>query len=166
MSPDPRLSEPLPDIDLQGFLPIQAKKPIQITSRLTLTENIYFQRPGVGPQQYGSPGAQWLRSTEQEYRRDKLSTTEWTVLERAPWIERASLLWIRNLEKRPGHHNPPAERLQEMTEKTLQLSFGSGGVVDVLIGPGESCRFRPRDLKNIHLRSHLPARYEFVLFPE
>lgn len=159
------------------------------TSRMVVVESIYHQihEPMQSPQASGSQFVRWLSSDEQIYnpKRTIRVNQEWQEVD-IGWCKVVGMIVITNLLKK-----------QEMTRELCSNEIGvlevslhtitkvistpsnkpsmwdedreeqSGHVADILILPGESCRFTPVRSKQIAIRCREgEGLYSVVCIPE
>lgn len=154
----------------------QEDAPPGAKTRLVVVEQVLYQAPGVRPVEAVTRYAAWGASREQPYERyfDLAAAADggWARLD-AGWLagRRASLLVLSNTTRplrRPergaagGASGGPSGATY--TEPAVELVFsqerpappgpgeGAGCVADVLVPPGEGCRFRPGNLGRLWVR--------------
>jgi hypothetical protein len=97
-----------------------------------------------------------LESDEQPYERRMLATENWKPLD-CGWISEVGMLLLRNDE---GFFSvrPTPEQRAEVALRVIELAFSSTFVTPgsdgerILVPPGESCRFFPKDAKSLRVR--------------
>lgn len=136
--------------------------------RLTVTDNIYYAQPGADPKQIDASYSRFIRTNEQIYERITHASTTWNKIG-SGWIEgKASLVTIRNRYTRDvTNRNPTQAEIEETKKHILEVSFSTADTADILIYPGESCRFTPKDLSRLKIRSAYGlTRYICSIAPE
>jgi hypothetical protein len=135
---------------------------------VTVVETVYHQPAGLSPVTVLGDSSRFhreLKSNEQHYERHRVATEEWKQLDTG-WVDSVGMLLVKN-EEGQFPVVPTEEYKAEVMSRVLQLSFDAGKVVHILVLPGETIRFTPKDAKMIYVNcAHETARYTVAALPE
>jgi len=140
-------------------------------ARLSIVETVYYQHPEDQPVTLDHRFGRWVDSTDEPYLRKFKVGTEWQSLPKlagAVWIGATDvgLLCIKNEEGRFLIEPTPAQK-EEAAQRIVCIEFGTHGVADIFIPPGESVHFQPVDLNNVYVRCWKgEAKFTLSLFPK
>lgn len=95
----------------------------EIPDRITVVENIYFQRRGEDPSQCGKNFELTLETKEQPYDRDLTINEEWKLLDLGWLKENTKLLWIFNKEGKFLATIPTKEEKEIVSKKVIEVFF-------------------------------------------
>lgn len=93
----------------------------QLNHRLTVVEHAYHQRLGEDPVEVESSFSRALASDGHLYERHLTAIKEWVPLD-CGWVERTSLLIIKNNEGKFLFTNPTPEKIAEIAARIIELS--------------------------------------------
>jgi hypothetical protein len=138
-------------------------------TRITVQQRVYHQNIGDQPTMAECQFERKLLSDDQPYQHKTKITEDWRPLGDS-WIEKVSLVMVRNNEGRNLAVNPTEQEKVVTGRKVVEvgLVLPSGDVVAFLIvRPGESVPFEPVDFKLVRVRCrHGMASCNVSLFPE
>ena len=124
-----------------------------ITSRLTVVEQVYYQREDSDLQCTENGFSRDLDTDEQQYVRGPMGVGEkWEKLDTG-WVEEVAMIVVRNNEGEGLKLQPTEEEKEESAKKIIELSLDSdirGGVW--LVPPGESFRGYPSNSSIVYIR--------------
>lgn len=140
----------------------------KLKTRVTVIHKVYHQTAGEQPTAVETHYERPLLSDDQPYQHRTKFTEEWRALGET-WIERCSLLSIKNLEGRWVDVNPSPQERAVAERKVVEVGFVEGDRVAVrmLVRPGESLSFSPADFKAVRVRcAHGMASCVVSIYPE
>lgn len=114
-------------------------------SRVTVVEQVTFETPTRGQQQWSLPQSRWIDGDEQPLERQATATLAWQHLETG-WVKRCCLLRIVNRSELP-----------------LEVCLRGDGEPDLVVEPFDSARLCPADLGQVQVRGD--GRYDVVVLP-
>lgn len=138
-------------------------------SRVTVVHKVYHQTAGEQPTAVECQFERPLLGDDQPYQHRTKFTEEWRGLGES-WIERCSIVSIKNQEGRWTDVNPTLQERAVAERKVVEVGFvGSDGEVaaKMLVKPGESLSFSPVDFKSVRVRCrHGMASCVVSIYPE
>lgn len=147
--------------------PVPVAVPVQRT-RVTVQERVYHQNVGEQPTLVEHQFERTLRSDDQPYQHKTKITEEWRPLGDS-WIERASMVLIKNTEGRFVTVNPTPQEKAVADRKVVEVGLVVGDAVIpiMLVLPNECARFTPIDFRAVRVRCrHGMASCVVSLMPE
>lgn len=137
-------------------------------TRVTVQERVYHQSAGDQPTLVEHQFERVLRSDDQPYQHKTKITEDWRPLGES-WIERASIVLIKNTEGRFPSVNPTPQERVVAERKIVEVGVlvGETVVPMMLVLPNECVRFTPIDFSLIRVRCrHGMACCVVSLMPE
>lgn len=139
----------------------------QPRTRITVQERVYHQNAGDQPTLVEHQFERTLRSDEQPYQHRTKITEDWRPLGES-WIERASVVMIKNNEGRFSVNPTPQERaVADRKVVEIGVLVGEEVVPVMLVYPNECERFTPIDFRAVRVRCrHGMASCVVSILPE
>lgn len=123
------------------------------TNRLTTTTDTYHESQDNPPTQISFGFERLLKTDEEVYSRRLVVGEEWVPLD-CGWLEKASLIVIRNVLV-PLKVNPTEEEALAISQREIWLTQDENPTENSphwVIHPGEGFQGSPSSLSDIHLR--------------
>ena len=130
-----------------------------MTGFITILDTIALQREGESVRAVDNGFNYPILSSEEPYHRTLTATKEWQKLD-CGWVNEASMLYVENKAGTNLLVNPTEDENATMAAQVLELSC------NVLVYPGQTARFTPRDLAEIKIRSlGADCKYVVTVYP-